>query len=33
MRVLAYRMAEIAHTQRVSNLGAEAAAAAEHQPA
>jgi hypothetical protein len=30
MRVLAYRMAEIADAQRVSTLGAEAAAAAEH---
>ena len=30
MRVLAYRMAEIANAQRVSTLGAEAAAAAEH---
>ena len=30
MRVLAYRMAEIAAAQRVSTLGAEAAAAAEH---
>jgi hypothetical protein len=30
MRELAYRMAEIADAQRVSTLGAEAAAAAEH---
>jgi len=30
MRVLAFRMAEIADAQRVSTLGAEAAAAAEH---
>ena len=30
MRLLAYRMAEIADAQRVSTLGAEAAAAAEH---
>jgi hypothetical protein len=30
MRVLAYRMAEIADAQRISTLGAEAAAAAEH---
>ena len=30
MRQLAYRMAEIAGIQRVSTLGAEAAAAAEH---
>lgn len=30
MRVLAYRMAEIADDQRVSTLGAEAAAATEH---
>jgi len=30
MRVLTHRMAEIAHSQRVSTLGAEAAAAAEH---
>jgi hypothetical protein len=30
MRTLAYRMAEIAEAQRVSTLGAEAAAAAEH---
>lgn len=30
MRVLAYRMAEIADTNRLSTLGAEAAAAAEH---
>lgn len=30
MRVLAYRMAEITDGQRVSTLGAEAAAAAEH---
>jgi hypothetical protein len=30
MRALAYRMAEIADTHRVSTLGAEAAAAAEH---
>ncbi|MDA8392368.1 MAG: hypothetical protein M0Z87_06120 [Actinomycetota bacterium] len=29
-RLLAYRMAEISHTQRVSTLGAEAVAAAEH---
>jgi hypothetical protein len=30
MRLLAYRMAEIADSNRVSTLGAEAAAAAEH---
>jgi hypothetical protein len=30
MRMLAYRMAEIADANRVSTLGAEAAAAAEH---
>ena len=30
MRTIAYRMAEIADTHRVSNLGAEAAAAAEY---
>jgi hypothetical protein len=30
MRTLAYRMAEIADTNRVSTLGAEAVAAAEH---
>ncbi|MGI8752532.1 MAG: hypothetical protein ACR2MN_09510 [Acidimicrobiales bacterium] len=30
MRLLAYRMAEIADVHRVSTLGAEAAAAAEH---
>ena len=30
IRILAYRMAEIASTQRVSTLGAEAVAAAEH---
>jgi hypothetical protein len=30
LRLLAYRMAEIAETQRVSTLGAEAVAAAEH---
>jgi len=30
MRVIAYRMAEIADAHRVSTLGAEAAAAAEH---
>ena len=30
MRVLVFRMAEIAEAQRVSTLGAEAAAAAEH---
>jgi hypothetical protein len=30
MRLLAYRMAEIADAHRVSTLGAEAAAAAEH---
>lgn len=30
MRVLAYRMAEIADAHRVSTLGAEAVAAAEH---
>jgi hypothetical protein len=30
MRVLSYRMAEIADANRVSTLGAEAAAAAEH---
>jgi hypothetical protein len=30
MRALAYRMAEIADAHRVSTLGAEAAAAAEH---
>ena len=30
MRLLAHRMAEIADAQRVSTLGAEAAAAAEH---
>jgi hypothetical protein len=30
MRVVAYRMAEIANAQRVSTLGAEAAAAAEY---
>ena len=30
MRLLAYRMAEIADANRVSTLGAEAAAAAEH---
>ena len=30
MQLLAYRMAEIADTNRVSTLGAEAAAAAEH---
>ncbi|MGH9055464.1 MAG: hypothetical protein ACRDYY_06310 [Acidimicrobiales bacterium] len=30
MRVIAYRMAEIADVHRVSTLGAEAAAAAEH---
>lgn len=30
MRILAYRMAEIADAHRVSTLGAEAAAAAEH---
>lgn len=30
MSLLAYRMAEIADSHRVSNLGAEAAAAAEH---
>jgi hypothetical protein len=30
MRVLTYRMAEISNVQRVSTLGAEAVAAAEH---
>jgi hypothetical protein len=30
MRVLAYRMVELADTHRVSSLGAEAAAAVEH---
>lgn len=30
MRLLAYRMAELAEAHRLSTLGAEAAAAAEH---